>query len=292
MLKELRTFIAVARHGTFSRAGEHIGLTQSAVSAQIQRLEASLGFALFDRAGRTATLNDAGRDTLARAEALVLMADQLHAGPGAADFSVAVGIGASASVQAGGLPAALVALRRNVPQVRLRVVPGVSLALLGMVDAGELDAAVMIRPPFSLPPELVWEPLWQEPFVLLAPPPAKGRSNRDWRRILASEPFLRYDRASFGGRLVDRFLRSEAIEVQDAVEMDELEGIVQLVGLGMGAALLPRVRANWRVPEGVRVVTLGDATFHREIGMVTRARPAQAGIVGGLRDALRKPPNR
>ena len=292
MLKELRTFIAVARHGTFSRAGERIGLTQSAVSAQIQRLEASLGFALFDRAGRTATLNDAGRDTLARAEALVLMADQLHAGPGAADFSVALRIGAIASVQAGGLPAALVALRRNVPQVRLRVVPGVSLALLGMVDAGELDAAVMIRPPFSMPPELVWEPLWQEPFVLLAPPRAKGRSNRDWRRILASEPFLRYDRASFGGRLVDRFLRSEAIEVQDAVEMDELEGIVQLVGLGMGAALLPRVRANWRVPEGVRVVTLGDATFHREIGMVTRARPAQAGIVGGLRDALRKPPNR
>lgn len=287
MLKELRTFIAVARHGTFSRAGERIGLTQSAVSAQIQRLEASLGFALFDRAGRTALLNEAGVDTLARAEALVLMADQLHAGPGAADFSVALRIGAIASVQAGGLPAALVELRRSVPQLRLRVVPGVSLTLLGMVDAGELDAAVMIRPPFSLPPELVWEPLWQEPFVLLTPPQAKGR---DWRRILRSEPFLRYDRASFGGRLVDRFLRSEAIEVQDAVEMDELEGILQLVGLGMGAALLPRVRANWRVPEGVRVVTLGDATFHREIGMVTRTRPAQAGIVGGLRDALRKPP--
>ena len=285
MLKELRTFIAVARHGTFSRAGERIGLTQSAVSAQIQRLEASLGFALFDRAGRTATLNEAGRDTLARAEALVRMAEQLHAGPGAPDFSVVLRIGAIASVQAGGLPAALVELRRTVPQLRLRVVPGVSLALLGMVDAGELDAAVMIRPPFSLPPELVWEPLWQEPFVLLAPPQARGR---DWRRILGSEPFLRYDRASFGGRLVDRFLRSEAIEVQEAVEMDELEGIVQLVGLGMGAALLPRVRANWRVPEGVRVVTLGDATFHREIGMVTRARPAQAGIVGGLRDALRR----
>lgn len=124
MLKELRTFIAVARHGTFSRAGEHIGLTQSAVSAQIQRLETSLGFALFDRAGRTAMLNEAGRDTLARAEALVLMADQLHAGPGAADFSVALRIGAIASVQAGGLPAALVELRRSVPQLRLRVVPG------------------------------------------------------------------------------------------------------------------------------------------------------------------------
>ena len=51
MLRELKTFIAVARHGTFAGAGERIGLTQSAVRAQIQRLEASLGFQLFDRAG-------------------------------------------------------------------------------------------------------------------------------------------------------------------------------------------------------------------------------------------------
>ena len=47
MLRELQTFIAVARHGTFAGAGAHIGLTQSAVSAQMQRLEAHLGVSLF-----------------------------------------------------------------------------------------------------------------------------------------------------------------------------------------------------------------------------------------------------
>ena len=73
MLRELKTFIAVARHGTFAGAGERIGLTQSAVSAQIQRLEESLGFQLFDRTGRSATLNAAGRDTLALAEHIVTL---------------------------------------------------------------------------------------------------------------------------------------------------------------------------------------------------------------------------
>jgi hypothetical protein len=54
MLRELKTFLAVARHGTFAAAGLHIGLTQSAVSAQIRYLEQALGVRLFDRTGRQA----------------------------------------------------------------------------------------------------------------------------------------------------------------------------------------------------------------------------------------------
>ena len=54
MIRELKTFIAVAREGTFAAAGQKIGLTQAAVSAQMQRLEAELGFVLFDRTGRSA----------------------------------------------------------------------------------------------------------------------------------------------------------------------------------------------------------------------------------------------
>ncbi len=49
--------------------------------------------------------------------------------------------------------------------------PGVSLSLLGQVDAGEIDIAVMIRPPYALPAELEWRALLSEPFELLAPAP-------------------------------------------------------------------------------------------------------------------------
>ena len=54
MLRELQTFLAVVRYGSFASAGANIGLTQSAVSAQIHRLEEELGLALFDRSGRSA----------------------------------------------------------------------------------------------------------------------------------------------------------------------------------------------------------------------------------------------
>ncbi|EPM97022.1 LysR family transcriptional regulator, partial [Pseudomonas syringae pv. actinidiae ICMP 18804] len=60
MIKELKTLIAVAREGTFAAAGDRIGLTQAAVSAQMQRLEAQLGVELFDRKGRSAQLNRMG----------------------------------------------------------------------------------------------------------------------------------------------------------------------------------------------------------------------------------------
>ena len=73
MIRELKTFIAVAREGTFAAAGQRIGLTQAAVSAQMQRLEAELGFDLFDRTGRAAHLNKRGQQLLLQAQELLHM---------------------------------------------------------------------------------------------------------------------------------------------------------------------------------------------------------------------------
>ncbi len=286
MLKELRTFLAVTRHGTFSRTAEQVGLTQSAVSAQIRRLEEGLGFPLFDRQGRLAVLNAAGRHTLANAEQLLKMFETLHHAPGAdEDHGARLDIGAVAPVQAAFMPAALAELREALPHLRVRVLPGVSLALMGQVHAGSLDAAVMFRPPFAPPAELVWHPLWKEPFVLVVPAGTKGR---DWRMLLRQHPFVRYDRASMGGRLITQFLQAEGIAVRDVVEMDELAGIVQLVARGLGLALVPRSAPVFPLPAGVRAIGLGRAGFHREVGMLERARHGRMPTVKALAQALRR----
>ena len=287
MLKELKTFLAVGRHGTFSGAGQQIGLTQSAVSAQIQRLEEWLGFALFERVGRSARLSAAGRETLERAEQLVALFEGLPrpTSQGAALLRV----GAIASVQATGLPDALLALRSAHPQLRFKVVPGVSLALLGQVDAGELDAAVLIRPPFELPSGLIWRPLWSDAFVLVVPARVRGK---DWRQILCSEPFLRYDRASFGGRQVAQFLEDSGIEVEDAVEMDEISGLIGLVARGMGVAIVPRTAPYFPLPAGVRALSLGGDGPRRELGLIERTRHAKAQLARELHEALGRRPRR
>ncbi|CAB3963617.1 MULTISPECIES: LysR family transcriptional regulator [Burkholderia] len=269
MIRELKTLVAVAREGTFAAAGNRIGLTQAAVSAQMQRLEAELGFALFDRQSRSARLNEMGHHVLDQAQALIGLYDNLSSTAPGSPAAVRVTIGAIASVQSALLPAALADFHRRHPACRTRVIPGLSIELVNRVDAGEIDMAAIIRPPFSLQSDLHWTTLAQEPFRLIVPRSVKGR---DWAELLASEPFVRYDRASFGGRQVDRFLRKMHIAVRDTCELDELDAIVKLVENGVGVALVPQTGVYRRWPAGVRAIDLGPHTFHRDIGLVHRAR--------------------
>ena len=286
MINELRTFIAVCRHGTFSAAGERIGLTQSAVSSQVKRLEEALGFELFERTGRSATLNAAGQTTLARAEEICALYAKLGELPDDAASGGLLRIGAIASAQSTLVARALARLRKQQPLLRVHVSPGVSMRLMDELDAGTIDAAVIIRPPFGILPDLAWQPLVQEAYVLIAPRKLPGK---DWRALLQEQPFLRYDRASFGGRMVERFLRREGIAVNDSIELDEIAGLIHMTSKGLGVALVPLVEAHLPLPAGVRMLSLGELTFHREVGLLQRkpraSPPAAAQFAQCLREA-------
>ncbi|HTH61196.1 MAG TPA: LysR family transcriptional regulator [Paraburkholderia sp.] len=273
MLRELKTFLAVVRHGSFARAGAQLGLTQSAVSAQIQRLEDDLGFTLFDRTGRSAALNPAGQRTVEVAQELLAVYARLATQGAASNSTGLLRVGAIASVQSSFLVDAIEKFRDDLPGWRVRVSPGVSLNLLAQVDSGELDLAVAIKPPFALPPELKWSLLVREPFVLAVP---RRLAKEPWRTLLSREPLIRYDRNSFGGRLVDRFLKRMRINVDDVVELDELPAIIGLVAAGVGVAIVPRA-ATLHFPPAVRTVGLDSDTFYREVGIVERASADQQG---------------
>lgn len=269
MIKELKTLIAVAREGTFAAAGNRIGLTQAAVSAQIQRLEAELGFEIFDRKGRSAHLNRMGQQILLQAQELLRLYDNLGSTTVGLPASVLVNVGAIASVQRSYLPDALAKFHRQCPECRTRVVPGLSMELVNLVDTGEIDMAVIIRPPFSLQSDLRWTTLALEPYRLIVP---SGLAGDDWSELLCSQPFIRYDRSSFGGRQVDRFLRQMHFTLREVCELDELEAIIKLVENGVGVALVPQTATHQEWPAGVRALDLGQHSFHRDIGLVHRPR--------------------
>lgn len=269
MIKELKTLTAVAREGTFAAAGHRIGLTQAAVSAQMQRLEAELGFEIFDRKGRTAHLNKMGQQILLQAQDLLRLYDNLGSTAVGLPPSVLVNIGAIASVQRSYLPDALARFHQRCPYCRTRVIPGLSMELVNLVDTGEIDMAVVIRPPFSLQSDLRWTTLALEPYRLIVPRDVAGD---DWTQLLTSQPFIRYDRSSFGGRQVDRFLRQMHFNLREVCELDELEAIIKLVENGVGVALVPQTSPDFEWPAGVRAFDLGPHTFHRDIGLVHRAR--------------------
>lgn len=289
MLRELKTFVAVARHGTFAAAGQQVGLTQSAVSAQMRVLEQGLGVRLFERSGRSAVLNAAGRHALPLAEQMLGLYAQMALPTSAAEWQGELKVGAIATLQTGLLPEALPRFRAAAPRVELKLVPGVSLNLLSQIDAGELDLALLIKPPFDLPKELLQISLAHEPFVLITP---LSVTADDPLQILAEQPFVRYDRRSFGGRRVNQFLREQRLTVQEALELDELEAIVRMVECGLGVSLIPRAGLWLQRPTQLRVIELGELTFHRELVAVLRRaqrQPALDCLLECLREAAARP---
>src|ERR687893_179327 len=140
-LKALRTLLTIARHGTFARAADAVGLTQSAVSLQVKALEDEFGAQLFDRTRRQPTLTEAGRIVLARAEEVLALYDRI---PDALSDERALAgrlrLGAVQTALSGPVPDALVLLRRAHPRLRVHVAAGMSADLGRRVSAGGVGA--------------------------------------------------------------------------------------------------------------------------------------------------------
>ncbi|NMP28312.1 LysR family transcriptional regulator [Rahnella sp. SAP-1] len=275
MLRELKTFIAVTQDGTFAAAGQRIGLTQSAVSAQIRGLEDYLGMPLFDRSGRTAVLNATGNRILPMAEQILQIFADMSQPETLNDFRGVIKIGAISTFQTGMLPAVLVRLHQQAPALETKLIPGVSFNLLTQVDAGNIDLAIVIKPGFPLPKDLYSETLLREPFVLIAPTETVAE---DPLLLLRERPFIRYDRTSFGGRLVTQFLRSQRLEPKVALEIDEIDAIVKMVESGLGVALVPLAGLWLERNAHLRVIPLAEMTFHRELILVMRHSNRQSAL--------------
>lgn len=284
MLREIKTFVAVSQFGTFAAAGQQIGLTQSAVSAQMRTLEKALGFRLFDRSGRAIALNAEGSRILPMAEEMLALFSRMAQPENLADFRGAIKIGAISSVQTGLLPAVLVSVHQQAPALETKLIPGVSSNLLTQVDAGNIDLAVIIKPSFALTKDLYAETLQKEPYVLITPPDVAGENAVE---LIRQHPFIRYDRSSFGGRRVSQFLREQRLEPHLALEIDEIDAIVKMVEMRLGVALVPLAGLWTDRAANVRIVSLGELTFYRELILVMRYANRQAPLHKFMLESLR-----
>src|SRR2546430_3531641 len=92
-----------------------------------------------------------------------------------------------------------------------------SAALYRKVLDGELDAAIIAQPPFTISKSCDWQLLREEPLIVLMRAPARSRKPH---AILASEPFIRWDRNLWPGRLVDAYLRKAGIRPRELYEIN------------------------------------------------------------------------
>lgn len=278
-IRVLKTFLAVAAEGSFAAAAHRVALTQAAVGQQMRALEAELKRPLFERQGKSVVLADSGRALVPTARRIVGLYEQMLAVPPAADaMAGTVHLGAVVSAVRPLIQATLTLKHRH-PALELHVSAAKSLELVARVAAGELDAAIVVREPAAAGTQLAWSALYAEPMVLLAP---RKLEEPLTPRLLARQPFIRFDRSQHTGRLVERTLRKLRVKPQEFLELNAIESIVELVRSGLGVSVLPLLRdARWQADARLRVVEIPKAE-ERRIALVQRRGSEKAAVIAAV----------
>jgi molybdate transport repressor ModE-like protein len=265
-LRHLAALQAIAEEGSFGRAAERLGYTQSAVSQQIAVLERIVGQQLVERPGgpRPVSLTEAGKLLLRHAAGIVarLQAAQADLASFAAGSAGTLRIGTYQSVGARVLPRLLREFGEAWPKVDIQLSESADDGqLLELVERGELDLAFVMLPVEEGPFEAI--ELMQDPHVLVVPagsPLARRRRPPSLREV-AGLPLIGFRQCRSLHQVENRF-RDAGLEPRVVFRSDDNGTIQGLVAAGMGMALVPLLAVEPN-EEGIAVLPLADVPPRR-----------------------------
>jgi len=189
-IDQLRTFIAIADTGSFTRAADVVSKTQSAVSMQMKRLEERLERPIFARDGRASKLTEDGQRLLYYARRIVKLNVETLAAFSEDALSGRVRLGVPDDYADRYLPEIMARFSRGYPAVELSVICEPSVDLLERIDANELDLAIITNCESKRASEtfrrerLLWVGSGRHSMHTEEPLPlALGRPTCAWRRI-------------------------------------------------------------------------------------------------------------
>jgi DNA-binding transcriptional LysR family regulator len=285
-LQQLRLFVILAQHRSFTQAGNALGVTQSAASRSIRELEDLLELRLFDRTTRQVALTDTGRALLPRIASLV---DELEV---ALRFgqqvstaeSGAVSIASSSSVVASVLPALLASCRASYPNIALTLHDAPQGRVLELVRAGDADMGVLIGPlsdPHSLG-DLSAETLFSDNFCAIVPArhPLASHATVRWRDLSGAGLFLLDDDAgSFD--VIARALDEHGASNLRLQRLMQAASVMQMVAAGLGIGIQPMRAGPAPAQTLVQAVPLWPSVARTVMLVKRRNRtlPAQAACV-------------
>ena len=294
-IRVLKTFLVVARAGSFAAAGDEVGLTPAAVGLQVRTLEAAIGRPLFDRVGRSIILNTQGREFVTAATDVVGRYEgATNAAPDG--LSGTVVMGALVSALMGAFAGALWQMKRDYPALDIKLFAGLSADFVPRVERGELDAAVTTLPPRALPAALMWTPLYAEPMVLIVPKRPHFALSSDPFAVLRTAPFLRFDRSTWTGDLVTRVLASAHVTVNEGLEVNSVETIVALVRQGFGVAIVPKLdNVQWQRDSRLKIIDIPGNVIDRKVGLLERSSHSRTQFTAAIKaqfSGLKQPPKK
>lgn len=251
-LRQLRTFVAVARHGSFSQAGQVIGLSQSAVSHSIKELESEMGVRLLDRTTREVMLTEAGQQLATRLERQLeeLSTTVQDVRSYGEQRSGTVRVAASQTPSAHLMPQCLASSQQRYPEIRVILHDRVQQWVLQSVRNAEVDFGIVIGPLRDA--DFDGEEILQEPFLLLChQDDALAQVEQAQWSMLAGRRLVLQDYASGSRILVDAALQQLALSVEVVQEIGHPATLYPMVEAGIGISILPALALP--LPSGRRL---------------------------------------
>lgn len=281
---QLRALDELAAHdGHMTRAADRLGIPQSSMSRRIHALEKTLGVRLLIQDGRTVRLTpaavrlvDRARDPLHALEAAV----ETIAGEADANHGL-VRIGFPLTMGTGRLPTLIAEFHRRAPGIRLQIKQAHGSQLTTDLKSGELDVAVMIPASDEVRHTLIGA----QPILAVLPAEHRLAGRKRLRlNELRNEAFIA-NPASYNLRqLTDTWCEAAGFTPQIAVEITEFATMHELIGRGLGIALLPHDERS--APNTVEIA-LTPNTFQREIALAwspTAVTPASRRLLAFIRE--------
>ena len=276
-LYELSLFHLVVKHRSFTKAAELAGLTQSAITRQMQGMENSLGIDLLERTTRSVRVTQAGEFLYHESAKLLGDVDnslrRLKEDFGNAQKEIRIGV--SRSIGLAHLPGFFHANLRRGLKATFRVAYQPSADILSALEANELDLGVLCPPP-RLPRTLVVTHRFTDAFTFIASAESaasfQSLSKSKAARLawLQKQSWLLLEESTNTGRALRKWMSRFGLKVEPAMQLDNFDLIITLVSLGMGVSFVPiRTLAVHGQKKTLARVHLSER-FERELVVVTR----------------------
>ena len=212
-LRQLRIFVTVANARSFSRAGEMIGLSQSAVSHSVKELENQTGVRLLDRTTREVVLTEAGQQLALRLERLL---DELNStlrdvGRLGQQLSGTVRVAASQTISAHLIPQCIAEGNHRYPDIDFVLHDRPQQWVLESIRQGDVDFGIVIDP--GQVSDLECGSVLSEPFLLLCrdDDPLAALPDVRWQSLQGANLVLQ-DYSSGSRPLIDSALMNQGVK--------------------------------------------------------------------------------
>jgi len=292
-LRNLKTFVTIAKGGSFTKAADILGYAQSTITTQIKVLESQLNTKLFDRLGRNIFLTSDGEKLLKYAEQILKLSSEAENVVGMSEITKGtLTIGAVESLCVIRLPGILKKYHELYPKVDIIIKLATDSNLRSYLKNNTIDVAIFLGKEVY-DEELISKTKFYEPMVVLSSPShIISKLKSITADNLSSESFILNEKGCSYCTMFESMLNKAGVYPKSILEVGSIQAIKQFTINNLGITFLPRmavekelkdgqlVELNWHGPD---LNVMSQVMYHKD-RWISPAMKAFLDLIHGLQD--------